>query len=100
MSMQESIEQALQSGLAPMHLEVINESYMHNVPEGSESHFKLVVVSDAFEGMMLIKRHRKINELLSQQLAGGVHALSMHTLTHTTQKRKLWPGPRTGQSVP
>ncbi len=67
--------------LAPIRLDVINESHMHNVPPGSESHFKLVIVSDAFDGKTLIARHRVVNKLLASQLANDIHALSMHTYT-------------------
>jgi BolA protein len=78
---QETIQQKLQQAFAPIHLEVVNESYMHNVPEGSESHFKVVVVSDAFAGEKLITRHRRVNQVLSEELAGGIHALALHTMT-------------------
>lgn len=50
-----AIRLALTEELAPLHLEVINESYMHNVPKGSETHFKVLVVSDKFEELSLIK---------------------------------------------
>nr|CAD7594353.1 unnamed protein product [Timema genevievae] len=49
------IRHKLTSCLSPVHLEVINESYMHNAPKGSESHFKVVVVSEKFESLPLIK---------------------------------------------
>ncbi|GAK85288.1 cell division protein BolA [Vibrio ponticus] len=47
---EETIQTKLHQQLSPTHLEVINESYMHNVPPGSESHFKVIVVSEQFEG--------------------------------------------------
>jgi BolA family transcriptional regulator, general stress-responsive regulator len=78
---QEIIQQKLQQAFSPIHLEVINESHMHSVPEGSESHFKVVVVSDAFDGEKLIARHRQVNQVLSEELAGGIHALALHTMT-------------------
>ena len=81
MNTQSAIEQKLTDGLSPLHLEVLNESHMHNVPDGSESHFKIVAVSSAFEGRNLLARHRIINQLLAQELTGGVHALAMHTMT-------------------
>ncbi len=81
MSVQQTIDTKLRAGLAPSHLEVINESHRHNVPAGSESHFKVVAVAEAFAGERLIQRHRRINALLADELAGGVHALSLHTLT-------------------
>ena len=40
------------------------QSYMHNVPRGSETHFKVVLVSEAFDGLSLIKRHRAVNSTL------------------------------------
>lgn len=50
---------------------------MHNVPRGSETHFKVVVVSTEFVQKPLIQRHRLVNGLLKEELAGGVHALSI-----------------------
>lgn len=65
----------------PSHLEVLNESNRHNVPPNSETHFKVVIVSEKFEGQRLIARHRAVNGVLADELANGVHALSMHTYT-------------------
>ncbi len=81
MSMQQTITGKLEQALSPEHLEVINESYMHNVPAGSESHFKVVIVSDAFKDKMLVARHRMVNKILEDELKGGVHALALHTMT-------------------
>ena len=49
-SVQARIEQKLQSAFVPAMLQVVNESHMHSVPPGSETHFKVVVVSDRFAG--------------------------------------------------
>ena len=81
MSVRHNIESRIGEALAPLHLEVTNESRMHSVPEGAESHFKVVVVSDRFTGVKLIERHRMINGLLQQEFAAGLHALALHTLT-------------------
>ncbi|MDJ0738191.1 MAG: BolA/IbaG family iron-sulfur metabolism protein [Gammaproteobacteria bacterium] len=81
MQMQQQIEQRLRDSFAPLHLEVDNESHMHNVPEGSESHFRVVVVSAQFDGKALLQRHRAVNGVLAEQLAGGIHALALHTMT-------------------
>ena len=56
MSLQEQIESKIKTALIPSHLEIINESHKHNVPPDSESHFKLVIVSSAFEGNPLVRR--------------------------------------------
>lgn len=101
------VEQAiitkLKTRFAPLHLEVVNESYKHAVPKGSETHFKVrqtsdllllfpwphhifnqvVVVSEEFEGKSLIDQHRLVNELLRDELANGVHALSIKTMNPT-----------------
>ena len=81
MTVQSEIERKLGDALAPQHLEVVNESHMHHVPKGSESHFKVIMVADAFEGERLISRHRRVNTILAAELAAGVHALALHTYT-------------------
>lgn len=78
---QTQIEKKLTAAFSPVHLEVLNESHMHSVAPGSESHFKLTVVSEAFEGEGLLARHRLVNECLAEELAGAVHAIAMHTYT-------------------
>lgn len=88
MTIQQTIEAKLRDAMTPAHLEVINESHMHNVPPGSESHFKLVVVSDAFDGISRVQRHQKINRILAAELNGGIHALSMQTLTADEWSKK------------
>ena len=81
MTMQETIQTKLTHALAPTHLEVSNESHMHSVPPGAESHFKVTVVTDRFTGQRLINRHRMVNELLADELRHGLHALALHTMT-------------------
>lgn len=79
--MAQAIESKVRAGLSVAHFELDNESPMHNVPAGSESHFRLVVVSGDFEGLLLVRRHQRLYALLGEELAGGVHALAMHTFT-------------------
>ncbi len=81
MTRQSRIEQALSESLRPMCLEVTDESHAHNVPKGAESHFKVLVVSDAFVGEQRIGRHRRINALLRGELDAGLHALAIHAWT-------------------
>lgn len=86
MTIQETITAKLNNAFTPEHLEVINESFMHNVAEGSESHFKIIIVCDDFKDKMLIARHRLVNkalqdELNKEQSEGGIHALALHTMT-------------------
>ena len=81
MSVQAAIEGKLKAALEPSHLEVIDESHMHNVPPGSQSHFRVRVVSRAFAGQRLVARHRTINRALAEEMAGPVHALALEALT-------------------
>lgn len=81
MTIEDTMVTKLTAHFSPTHLEVSNESHMHNVPANSETHFKVTIVSEAFNQKRLIQRHRLVNELLSEELAGGVHALAMHTYT-------------------
>jgi BolA protein len=78
---QATIESKLQEAFHPQHLEVLNESGMHNVPPGSETHFKVLVVSPAFDGLGLVDRHRRVNQTLRAELGSGLHALSIRALT-------------------
>lgn len=81
MSIQSTIEEKLVVAFSPLHLEVINESHQHNVPAGSESHFKVIIAADAFDGERLLKRHRLVNHVLAVELAEHIHALALHTYT-------------------
>ena len=78
--MKEQIEQKLKKYFSHLHLEVINESSNHNVPPGSESHFKVVVVSETFQGKTRVARHRLVNEVLSEELK-IIHALAIHPMS-------------------
>ena len=88
MNVQETIENKITEALSPSYLTVMNESYMHSVPPGSESHFKLVVVTDSFDGVPRVRRHQTVNGILKDELAGPLHALSMETLTPEEWERK------------
>jgi len=79
MLIKNTIESKLQV-LQPYFLEVINESHKHNVPKGSESHFKVIVVADVFQGKRLVARHRMVNTMLADELR-SIHALVLNTMT-------------------
>lgn len=81
MSVQQALEAKLAQAFDLQHLQVENESHRHNVPPGSESHFKVVLVSDDFAGKSLVARHRTVYQLLSDDLKSGIHALALHTYT-------------------
>ena len=75
---QELIERLKQ--LAPEHLDVINESAGHGgYYPGKESHFKVIIVSEAFAGLRLVQRHQKVYAQAGDLLSPGkIHALAIH----------------------
>jgi BolA protein len=81
--MKEQIAAKLTVGLAPLALNVIDESHNHaghsGWREGGETHFRVEVVSAAFDGKSRVERHRIVNGLLAEELAGRVHALALVT---------------------
>ena len=58
-----------------------NESFRHNVPSGSESHFKVTLVSSEFVGQRKVARHQAVYAAVADLLAGPIHALALHTYT-------------------
>jgi BolA family transcriptional regulator, general stress-responsive regulator len=81
MTIAEAITAKLRHTFDPMHLEVINESSRHSVRVGSETHFKVIIISRTFDGAKLLDRHRAVNDCLAHELANGVHALSITAKT-------------------
>jgi BolA protein len=97
MSVQTKIEEKIVDAIPVLGLEVLNESYMHNVPPGSESHFKVVIISDEFIGQRLLQRHQRVNQILADELAGEIHALSIQALTAEewdNKGEKIMPSPK------
>jgi BolA family transcriptional regulator, general stress-responsive regulator len=92
MTMQRRIEAKLADALAPQHLEVVDESGNHNVPAGSESHFRVVLVSPAFDGMRMLARHRRVNAILRDELQ-SIHALALHTYTEPEWRARFGTAP-------
>lgn len=80
MSIQSSLENRIKTSLNPTHLKIENESHMHSVPKGSETHFKIEVVSSCFEKKRLLERHRLVNEILVDEI-GQIKACSLYTFT-------------------
>ena len=83
-----SIENKLKESLKPSHLEVINESHLHNVEPGRESHVRIIAISDLFEGLNLVKRHQLIYAQVQEEISGPIHALTLHTFTESEWKEK------------
>jgi len=85
MTMKDNITKKLTEAFTPHSLTVTDESHLHaghmgHRPEG-ETHFRVNIVSDAFEGKTRIERHRMVNAALAAELAGSVHALAVKAMT-------------------
>ena len=93
MNVKSSIEEKLSRAIPLQFLQVINESGQHHVPAGSQSHFKLILVSDEFIGMALLARHRRINALLADELRDRIHALAVHAYTAEEWQAKQHEAP-------
>lgn len=81
MSAESRIREQLMIALEPVRLDVVNESHLHaghrSSPGTGESHFRVLVVSQAFEGRSRVDRHRMVNDALADELKGSVHALAI-----------------------
>jgi BolA protein len=85
MNVSELITEKLTEAFAPQSLKVVDESHQHaghgGHREGGETHFRVYIVSTAFQGKSRLDRHRLINSALAGELASGVHALAIHAAT-------------------
>ncbi len=82
---QNTIKERLEQIFCPVYLDIINESKQHashaSSPKTGESHFKVLIVSTAFENKPLLKRHRAVYSALTHELKNGLHALVIQALT-------------------
>jgi BolA family transcriptional regulator, general stress-responsive regulator len=93
MNRAERIETALAAAIELAHLEILDESGNHSVPDGAESHFKVVAVADEFAAQTRIARHRRINGLLQNEFDGGMHALAVHAYSHEEWQARFGTAP-------
>lgn len=99
MNIKSKIEEKIKNEFTVDFLEVANESNNHAVPVNSETHFKVTLVSNDFEGVRLIARHRLLNGLLKYELENGVHALALHIYTSEQWKAKNNTSPISSQCL-
>ena len=88
MTVAETIRKKLTEAFAPTRLEIVDESHMHAGhagarPEG-ETHFRVEIASETFRGRSRVDRQRMIHDVLGEELAGPVHALSVSALPPET----------------
>jgi BolA protein len=90
MSVADTICRKLAERFAPSHLDIVDESHRHaghsGARPGGETHFSVTLVSPVFSGMGRVARQRLVYETLADELAGGVHALSLTTLAPSEER--------------
>lgn len=83
-SVADRIRSKLNQAFAPVRLDLQDDSAKHSghsgAREGGESHFSVVIVSEAFKGQSRVARQRQVNTVLADELKGPVHALSIQAL--------------------
>jgi BolA protein len=79
-TVEQTIRSKVEQALVPQELRLLNESQMHAGP-AVNSHFNLTLVSGVFEGKRPVARHQMVYKVLSDELAGEVHALALHLFT-------------------
>lgn len=83
MSAEARLREKLMVALEPIRLDIINESEMHaghrSSPGTGESHFRILIVSEAFAGKSRVDRHRMVNDILGEDVGRRIHALALST---------------------
>ncbi|KAG4419947.1 hypothetical protein IFR04_006887 [Cadophora malorum] len=95
--MEDAMRSKITEALKPTTLEIHNDSHLHShhkAMAGStsqETHFRVVITSEAFKSKMQPARHRMVYALLKEEMAqeGGIHALQLRTRTLEEEQRQL-----------
>lgn len=93
MTIAETIRAKLEAAFAPVKLDILDESDRHRghagYRDGGETHFRVAIVSTAFDGLTRVDRHRRVHEVLDRELKGRVHALALTLLTPDEAARRM-----------
>jgi BolA family transcriptional regulator, general stress-responsive regulator len=95
-SVREAIVRRLQARFVPRRLEVLDESALHAGHAGAAAgggHFRVLIVSEAFEDVPRVERHRLIYDALGDLMPQRIHALAIRALA-PAEDRPQPPTPR------
>lgn len=70
------MEALVEKSFSPVFMQLMDESNQHS--RGQETHYKLTLVAQAFEGLRAVQRHQKVYALLQEEMQDGLHAVSLH----------------------
>ena len=93
--MKNCITNKLKASIKLTHIKVTNESHLHNVPSGAESHFKVILVNNDFIKKTPVKRHQLVYSILAEELSCSLHALALHTYTELEWDKRQTLIPKT-----
>jgi len=85
---QRVLQEKLSSVFAPSHLELLNESPSHGLPPEAEKHFRVILVTELFDGLSRVDRYRQVHEVLKEELSSQVHALSLQLFTPSEWRQR------------
>ena len=92
MSVENTIRDKLTEAFQPARLEIENESHLHKghagSPNSGESHFRVLLAAESFDGLSRVDRQRKVYDVLADELAGPVHALALTAVTVSEAERR------------
>lgn len=81
----ERIRKALTLALSPVSIEILDNSHQHTGHSGARpgggTHYSVKVVSNVFQEMNSLNRHRLVYDALSEEFSGRLHALSISAKT-------------------
>ncbi|MEC7986717.1 MAG: BolA family protein [Myxococcota bacterium] len=80
MSRKRRIEELLTEVFSPTELVVEDFSHQHSTAEGSESHIEVYIISEAFNGLSMVQKHRKMYQVLQDEMNSGLHALKLQVM--------------------
>ena len=81
MSRAQRLNDAISTALKPDLLQIEDESHGHRVPEGSQSHFKIIIVSNSFDSLTRVARYRLVHSIVDSEFKQGLHALTLSLFT-------------------
>lgn len=79
-----AIRERLEAALAPVELEVIDESHLHRGHPGARDgrgHFRVRIVSDVFHGLPRLARHRRVYAAVGDLMTTDIHALNIEAIS-------------------
>lgn len=96
MSRLQTLETLFQEQLHPTHLEIIDESQQHRARSQEATHLKIIIASERFQGLLTVKRHQLVYQLLGDEFSKGLHAVTLHLFTPTewTENATVHPSPK------